>query len=217
MSIRQVRRLKVLMKNILSIPHKLKGHIALNAMLQGEEVDPSAAIGSRTRFYRSKLGKYSYIGENCYVESTEIGSFCSIASGCSIGGAVHPMEHVSTSPVFLSSDNVMKKSFVTTDFNSFKNTYIGNDVWVGAGVFVKSGVKIADGAVVGMGSVVTKDIGPYEIWGGNPAHLIRKRFSDDVIEKLLASAWWDCSDEKLTEMAQDFSNVENFLESERWK
>lgn len=212
---RQVRRFKVLMKNILSIPNKLKGHIALNAMLQSEEVDPSAAIGARTRFYRSKIGRCSYIGENCYVESTTIGKFCSIASGCTIGGAVHPMEHVSTSPVFLSSDNVMKKSFVTTDFNSFKNTYVGNDVWIGTGAFIKSGVRISDGAVVGMGAVVTKDIGPYEIWAGNPAHLIRKRFSDEVIEKLLASEWWEFDDEKLAKVARNFFDVETFLESER--
>lgn len=73
------------------------------------------------------------------------------------------------------------------------------------------GVTIGDGAVIGAGSIVTKDVGPYEIWAGNPARFIRKRFDDETIEKLLESQWWNWEDEKLSEMGMYFSNVEKFI------
>lgn len=73
------------------------------------------------------------------------------------------------------------------------------------------GVTIGDGAVIGAGSIVTKDVGPYEIWAGNPARFIRKRFDDETIEKLLESQWWNWDDEKLTEMGAYFSSVEKFI------
>ena len=73
------------------------------------------------------------------------------------------------------------------------DTVIGNDVWIGAEAMIMPGVKISDGAVIGARSLVTKDIGPYEIWGGNPAKLIKKRFCDEDIEKLLQIKWWDWS------------------------
>ena len=75
------------------------------------------------------------------------------------------------------------------------------------------GINIADGAVIGSGSVVTKDIGPYEIWAGNPAKFIRKRFDDETIEKLLKSKWWDWTDEKLYAKGPDFIDVEKFIKN----
>ncbi len=74
---------------------------------------------------------------------------------------------------------------------------IGSDVWIGSNVIVMSGVTIGDGAVVATGSVVTADVPPFTIVGGNPARPIRKRFDDDVIEKLLELRWWDWPDEKI--------------------
>lgn len=73
------------------------------------------------------------------------------------------------------------------------------------------GVTIGDGAVIGAGSIVTKDVGPYEIWAGNPARFIRKRFDDETIEKLLESQWWNWDDTKLEEMGLYFVNVKNFI------
>ena len=67
---------------------------------------------------------------------------------------------------------------------------IGNDVWIGSGVTIMSGLTIGDGSVIAAGSVVTKNVGPYEIVGGNPAKLIRARFSKEMIERLLQLAWW---------------------------
>ncbi|ABE04565.1 Acetyltransferases [Rickettsia bellii RML369-C] len=92
---------------------------------------------------------------------------------------------------------------------------LGNDVWIGTESLIMSGIKIADGAIVGARSLVTKNIGAYEIWGGNPARLIKKRFSDEDIEKLLQIKWWDWSDDKIKQnlhLLRD-SDVESLWES----
>lgn len=73
------------------------------------------------------------------------------------------------------------------------------------------GVHIADGAVIGAGAVVTKDVGPYDIWAGNPARFIRKRFDDEIINKLLKSKWWDYSDEKLELLGKEFIDTKRFI------
>lgn len=207
-----MRRLLVLLKNILSFPKRLKSHIALFCILQEAEVDRSAAICSDVRFYRGKLGRYSYIGNNSFVSDTNIGNFTSISTDCYIGGTTHPVDWVSTSPVFHKWENIMKKNFARHEFEIFKRTVIGNDVWIGNRVMIKAGVTIGDGAVIGMGSVVTKDVGPYEIWAGNPARMIRKRFDDDTIQSLLNTHWWNEPDEAIEKIAGAVPDVERFLD-----
>lgn len=80
---------------------------------------------------------------------------------------------------------------------------IGNDCWIGDRVTILAGVTIGDGAVIGTGSVITKDVPPYAIVGGNPAKLIKYRFDDDTIRKLLAIKWWDWSDKKVNYAKED--------------
>ena len=210
-----MRRLLVLIKNVLDIPKRLFSHIALFCVLQEAIVDKTAAICSGVRFYRGKLGKYSYIGNNSFVSDTDIGSFTSISTDCYIGGTSHPTDWVSTSPVFHKWENIMKKNFARTEFEIFKRTTIGNDVWIGNRVMIKAGVKIADGAVIGMGSIVTKDIGPYEIWAGNPARLIRKRFDDETIDAFEKMKWWEWNDNKIEEYADKFTVPSELIEA--WK
>lgn len=206
-----MRRLLVLLKNIFSIPGRLASHIALLCILQEATVDKTAAICSGVRFYRGKIGKYSYIGNNSFVSDTDIGSFSSISTDCYIGGTSHPTSWVSTSPVFHEWENIMKKNFARHEFDIFRRTQIGNDVWIGNRVMIKAGVKIADGAVIGMGSIVTKDVGPYEIWAGNPAHLIKKRFDDETINELLKTRWWEWEDQRIEKYAENFMSPEKFL------
>lgn len=210
-----MRRLLVLLKNILSLPKRLASHIALFCVLQEAVVDKTAAICSGVRFYRGKLGKYSYIGNNCFVSDTDIGNFTSISTDCYIGGTSHPTEWVSTSPVFHKWENIMKKNFARHEFDIFKRTTIGNDVWIGNRVMIKAGVTIGDGAVVGMGSIVTKDIGPYEIWAGNPARMIRKRFDDETIDALEKMKWWEWDDNKIEKYAEKFTVPSELIEA--WK
>ena len=77
------------------------------------------------------------------------------------------------------------------------DTLLGNDVWIGAESMIMPGIQIADGAVIGARSLITKNVGAYEIWGGNPARLIKKRFTDSDIQKLLKIKWWDWDLDKL--------------------
>ena len=160
----------------------------------------------------TNIGKYSYIGYDSTVVYTDIGRYCSIAAGCFIGGGGHPLGHVSTSPVFHSGKNIFGANLARHEFEPYQRTVIGNDVWIGHDVKIKGGVTIADGAVLGMGAVVTHDVGPYEIWAGNPARLIRKRFDDLVIEKLLNSKWWDLDEQELVKFADYLNAPVLFLE-----
>ena len=90
-------------------------------------------------------------------------------------------------------------------------TSVGHDVWIGEGAFIKAGVCIGTGAVVGMGAVVTKDVPPYAIVAGNPARVIRKRFSDEMIQSLLATAWWDKGDAELTLLGSYINDPDEFI------
>ena len=75
---------------------------------------------------------------------------------------------------------------------------------------IKAGLTIGDGAIIGMGSVVTKDVGPYEIWAGNPAKMIRKRFDIDKINKMLEIKWWNWEDEEIEKYAKTFNDIDEF-------
>ncbi|MDY4515073.1 MAG: CatB-related O-acetyltransferase [Lachnospiraceae bacterium] len=182
------------------------------------EIDKTSKVGPRTELTACRIDRYSYIGQQCFMVNVDVGGFCSIADRVSIGGATHPIDYVSTSPVFHKGRNVLKKNFSHHAIEETKRTTIGHDVWIGQGVFIKAGVTIHNGAVVGMGSVVTKDIPPYEIWAGNPAKKIRDRFGANTKQDLLDSRWWEWSDDILQNEANYFSNVEQFLkESKKWK
>ena len=206
-----MRRFFVLLENILAIPKRIFSHISPFCILQEVAIDKTASVCSGVRFYRGKIGRYSYIGNNSFVTDTTIGSFTSISADCYIGGAGHPVNWVSTSPVFHKWENILKKHFAFHEFDIFKKTVIGNDVWIGNRVMIKAGVTVGDGAVIGMGAVVTKDISPYEIWAGNPARLIRRRFNDEVISNLQKIKWWDWTDDKILAKGSYIKEIDKFL------
>ena len=156
------------------------------------------------------IGSYSYVGEYSYLFYVSVGRFCSIGSKVTIGGGLHPLDWVSTSPVFYSDRGQCGETFVkTTCFVEHIQTKIGNVVWVGTGAIILAGVTVGDGAVVGAGSVVTKDVAPYAVVGGSPARLIRHRFSDSEVEVLMAFKWWNRSPDWLREHASDFRSIEH--------
>lgn len=128
-----------------------------------------------------------------------IGKFCQIASGVTfiMNGANHLQDSVSTFPFAIFS-NDWKDAMEGKSYPTKGNTEIGNDVWIGFDATIMPGVKIGDGAIIGSKSVVTKDVEPYSIVGGNPARLIRKRFSDEKIAELMEMKWWDWPVEKIT-------------------
>lgn len=130
-----------------------------------------------------------------------IGKFCMIASGVTfiMNGANHKIDGITTYPFGIFGGD-WAVAIPTMEELPYKgDTIIGNDVWIGADVAIMPGIKIGDGSIIATKSVVTKDIEPYSIVGGNPAKLIRKRFSEEKIREFLEMKWWNWEIEKITE------------------
>jgi glycosyltransferase, family 1 len=180
--------------------------------VKNSTIDRTSKIEAGSTVLNSVFEKHSYCGYNCTILNAKIGAFCSIADNVLIGQASHSMERVSTSPVFRAGKDSVKKKFALYPMESLKTTMIGNDVWIGEGVKIKSGVVIGDGVVIGMGSVVTKNLIDYGIYAGNPAKLIRMRFSDDIIKEFTKIKWWNFSDEELQKYAKYFDKPLLFIE-----
>lgn len=160
-----------------------------------------------------KMDKYSFCGYDCEITNCEIGKFCSIANNVIIGGAMHPVKWVSTSPVFYSGRDSLKMKFSTHKLSEIKKTIIENDVWIGQYAMVKQGVHIGTGAVIGMGCIVTKDVEPYSIVAGNPAREIRKRFDEETVKKLLETKWWDFDEVELNTYCKHFTDPHQFIKA----
>ena len=129
-----------------------------------------------------------------------IGKFCMIASGVTfiMNGANHLTGAISTYPFAIFGKDWVH-AMEGKNYPSKGDTIIGNDVWIGHDVTIMPGVKIGDGTIIATKSVVTKDVEPYAVVGGNPAKLIKKRFSDKRIEQLMEAKWWDWDIKKITE------------------
>ena len=208
-----MKKIALFSRWILQLPHRYFSKVSVFTLIRDCKIDPTVVAQYGCRMYRSNIGKYTYINNNCWIINSNIGCFCSIASNVMIGGGKHPLNFVSTSPIFYTETNVFKKCFNKIEFQEYETTVIGNDVWIGSNAFIKGGVTIGHGAVIGAHAVVTKDIEPYSIVAGNPAKIIRKRFDDVTIDKLLKGKWWDHNDEILKESAILFGDVEKFLNS----
>lgn len=175
------------------------------------QIHKTSKICSGSHLVNVSIDKYSDIGYDCTIVDTRIGAFCSFGSNINIGGASHTISWVSTSPVFNENKDHIKKKFAYHKYKYSTQTVIGNDIWIGDRAMIKAGVTIGDGAVIGMNSVVTKDIPPYEIWAGNPAKMIKKRFEDSHISALLKIKWWDNDDKIIESMAKSFNNIDEFI------
>ncbi|MBC5581034.1 CatB-related O-acetyltransferase [Anaerofilum sp. BX8] len=129
-----------------------------------------------------------------------IGKFCAIASGTKfiMGPANHRTGSVTTYPFHVFGGAWEERTPAHLSQLPFKgDIVIGNDVWIGRESVILPGVHIGDGSVIGAYSVVTRDVPPYSVAGGNPAQLIKKRFNEDLIRTLLQLKWWDFEPEKL--------------------
>ncbi len=143
-----------------------------------------------------KIGEYTYGAPLILFENEDsnlfIGKFCSIANGVTIFlGGNHRIDWVTTYPFNKLPEYFPEARGIVGHPATKGDVRIGNDVWIGRGVIIMSGVTIGDGAVIAAGSVVSKNIGDYELWGGNPAKFIKKRFSDTEIENFKRIRWWD--------------------------
>lgn len=172
--------------------------IDASTIVQYSELRGKVEIGPRSLISRVVLDGDIKIGSNTtingpgtefcsLINAISIGNFCSIARGTAIQEHNHNMENVTTYfikyHIFKESrrDDVVSKGGVT----------IENDVWIGTGCTILSGVTIGNGAVVAANSVVTETVPPYAIVGGTPAKIIKYRFSEEVISKLLELEWWN--------------------------
>jgi acetyltransferase-like isoleucine patch superfamily enzyme len=174
-------------------------------------IHKTSKVCSGSHLVNVSIGKHSDVGYDCTIVNTTIGAFCSLGANIVIGGARHTVDWASTSPVFNENKDHLTKKFSKHKFNLENHTTIGNDVWIGDRVLIKADVKIGDGVVIGMGSVVTKDIPPYEIWAGNPAKFIKRRFETDISNELLKMKWWEWEDKKIEFYAPSFNNIPELI------
>lgn len=180
-------------------------------IIKESKIHKNSKVASKSSVYFSTVEKYSYIGKNCLIIKASIGRYNSIANNVIIGGANHPLNWASTSPVFHEGKNILGKNLASLNFETSYKTLIGNDVWIGSNALIKGGIEISDGAVIGMGSIVTKNVGPYEVWAGNPAKFIKKRFSEEIIKELLEIKWWNLKDSDIKKIANHFNDVETLI------
>lgn len=162
------------------------------------DIDKTASIaGTPIYIGKVKIGKYTFLNGEAYLEHVNIGSYCSIGRDLRIISGNHDMSDFSTFPFWAFNKKTpfsiyhsigsREEELVTES----KYTYIGNDVWIGSYVMILGGVHVGNGAVIGAGSIVTKDVPPYAIVAGCPARIIRYRFDEEKRKRLLASNWWD--------------------------
>jgi virginiamycin A acetyltransferase len=147
-------------------------------------------------FENNVLYHFPFIGDRLI-----IGRFCAIARGVKfiMNGANHQMSGISTFPFFIFG-NGWEVARPAADELPYKgDTIIGNDVWIGYDVLIMPGVTLGDGAIIAARSVVTTDVPPYTVVGGNPAQVVRRRFDADSVQRLQSVAWWNRSPAWITE------------------
>ena len=174
--------------------------------LDRQVANPNIVVG-RYSYYSGYYHGHSFddcarfLFPDAGVDRLVIGSFCSIGSGAAFiraGNQGHRNDWISTFPFFWMSE-VVAFAGAANGFERAGDTVIGNDVWIGSEAIVMPGVRVGDGAVIGTRAVVTRDVEPYAIVGGNPARVIRKRFDEADIAMLLELAWWHWTDDQLRE------------------
>jgi phosphonate metabolism protein (transferase hexapeptide repeat family) len=176
------------------------------AQLKSSKLGRYADIGERVILRDVMVGDFTYFERNGEGIYAEIGKFCSIAANVRINALEHPMERLTTHKLSYRPNEYFRYLGVDGEFRArrqAKRVVIGNDVWIGHGAVITPGVTVGHGAVIGANAVVTRDVAPYTVVGGVPAKLIRKRFDDAIIERLLKLNWWDWPVEKLFEAVPD--------------
>ncbi|MCB1111138.1 MAG: CatB-related O-acetyltransferase [Chlamydiia bacterium] len=184
--------------NLTDTPYPLEKITKSVVFLKNFITNPNITVGDYT-YYDGRDHPERFEAENVIFGLTSkltIGKFCQIAYGAKfiLNDANHQMNGFSTFPFFIFgkwNENCRQWNNYSPVFPEKGDTFVGNDVWVGHESVIMPGVAIGDGAIIGARAVVTKDVPPYTIVGGNPARAIKRRFSDDIIDKLLEIQWWN--------------------------
>jgi len=174
-------------------------------------------IGAASRVINSTFEDYAYCDRMADIANATVGRFANIAAMTRIGPTDHPFANAAQHHFLYRSSYYWDD--VTDDAAFFaaraaRRTTLGADCWIGHGAIIKPEVTVGIGAIVASGAVVTKDVAPFMIVAGCPAQPLRARFSDAVIARLLALAWWDWEHDALRAALMDFRSLkaEAFLE-----
>lgn len=192
------------MGKILSPEPFIAGH----CHLVNSQLGAYTEVGPYNFFENVIFGDYSYTGQFCFLQNVQVGKFANIAAMVRIGPTAHPIErptlhHFTYRRVMYGLDTKDDEAFLK--WRAAQVAAIGHDTWIGHGAVIMPKVTVGNGAVVGSGTIVTKDVEPYAIVVGVPAKPVRKRFSQEIIDKLETIQWWHWSYDTLKERLLDFS------------
>lgn len=216
--------MKILARILLILKAKIsaQSRISMSAKLNFKtQFEGRNSVGRRSVVSGSSIGFASFLGANCYLPSSRIGRYCSIAENVKLIAFTHPSSRfASTHPAFYSI--LEQAGFTYSKEQKFEERLflqhdpefsisIGNDVWIGSDVILMGQIVIGDGAIIAAGSVVVKDVLPYEIVGGVPAKKIRSRFSEAEVTYLNSLAWWNKDRKWLSENAEHFSDIQQMM------
>lgn len=186
----------------------LKNFITRENIIVGDYTYYDDPLGP-SRFEENVLYHFDFVGDKLI-----IGKFCAIARNVNfiMNGANHSLSGFSTYPFYIFKNGW--EHAIPESNNAIRDTIVGNDVWIGYDATIMPGIKIGHGAIVASKAVVTKDVSPYSIVGGNPARVIRMRFDEETIKSLLSVEWWDWPVEKITKKLPEIisNNLSKLLE-----
>ncbi|WP_370674175.1 DapH/DapD/GlmU-related protein [Pleomorphomonas sp. PLEO] len=186
------------------------------ASVEASQLGRYTEIAEGCRISELELGDYSYIERDGMVWCATIGKFANIAAAVRINATRHPMDRASLHHFTYRAGDYWDDANHEQDFFAQRRdnrVRIGHDVWIGHGATILPGVSIGNGAVVGAGAVVSRSVPAYTIVAGVPARPLKRRFSEDIADRLETLAWWDWEHGQLREALEDFRelDVESFL------
>ncbi len=174
-------------------------------------------VGTHCVLNEVSFGDYSYCSNYAMIAYCDVGKFANIAGMCRINGGNHPTWRASLHHFMYRSSSYWDDIPDDEAFFDWRREHwveLGHDTWLGHGAQILPGRKVGHGAVVAAGAIVTHDVPDYAIVGGNPASLIRQRFTPDIADRMMALGWWDWDHERLRAALPDFRalSAKEFLE-----
>lgn len=184
------------------------------ARILSRPISVEAPVQMSGVIYSCRVGRHSALNGAYIGEKTTIGRYCQSALGSQIGIGGHPTDWLSTH-FFQYRDHFEAypadhPESLLGKFEETQPTSIGSDTWVGSNAFIKSGVTVGPGAIIAAGAVVLEDVPPYAIVGGVPARVIRLRFPEPIVERLLRVRWWEFPHAAVSRLP--FNQVERCLD-----